>query len=183
MRWSKLRWLLPVVAVLTGCGGGVRGTTSPAVDPNPGISDAAAFDAVQCPSTHLCVAIDRSGDVVTSSGPSATDWKLERLIKRPVGHLSCPSARLCVLESARSVFASSNPARGVGTWHHVYHDDLSALSCPSVSLCRPLRQCDLLDKPGEPSHLEQAAHVEQAERRSGRRSHVPEHRLLRLARE
>jgi len=115
------------------------------IDPrNGGIS------AVACPSSRLCVAVDQSGFalVTTNSGRS---WRkpvrIDSGANAPLTGISCPTTKLCVaIDSSGNVITSRRPTGGSRAWSHPAHVDantapsggsvgLSAISCPSVTLC------------------------------------------------
>src|SRR5665213_492266 len=63
------------------------------------ISEATNLGAVSCPTTGLCIAVDISGNVVTSSNPTggATAWALTKVDgSNQLVSVSCPSTNLCV---------------------------------------------------------------------------------------
>jgi hypothetical protein len=96
-----------------------------------------------CPSTALCVGVNRSGDVLSSTNPFGRSpaWRIAHV---DVGNsVSCPSAALCVAVGADgSVASSTHPTEGASAWTVGVVDDDSAqrialegVSCPSVALC------------------------------------------------
>lgn len=110
--------------------------------------DGQALGGVSCPSVSLCVAVDSGGDVLTSTDPSGVGsaWTLARVDGSRMGGLTCPSVSLCVaLDDAGNVLTSTDPTGGPRAWIAVRVDDgrdvngegqgLTAMSCPSVSLC------------------------------------------------
>lgn len=116
------------------------------------------LSGVSCPSVSLCVAVDQAGNVVTSTSPTggAGAWKTAK-IDSPVcpqlgrcaglSGVSCASVSLCVaVGTAGNVASSTDPTGGPSAWHiaHVAAGGcvfggncygLSAVSCPTVSLC------------------------------------------------
>ena len=102
---------------------------------------------------HICVAVDGSGNVVTSSNPTggAPAWTVSHVhgmlaVQLGLGdfvmpRLSCPSSRLCVaMDGIGNVVTSSNPTGGAAAWTLTNTDVdafnyLSGVSCPSVSIC------------------------------------------------
>jgi hypothetical protein len=114
--------------------------------------------AISCPSSSLCVALDGSGNVLSSDSPLAgTGWRIAHLESvegsplLPVNSLaiSCPSVRLCVAtDSDGNVLWSRDPGGGAGAWRRVHLLDITpnplpapddigftGISCPSVKLC------------------------------------------------
>jgi hypothetical protein len=85
-----------------------------------------SLKAVSCASVSLCVVTvnDASEELGVRSG--------------------CPSARLCVpLLNDGGVFVSTNPTGGPAAWSRTHVDgpnQLSAVSCPSASLCAAVDQ-------------------------------------------
>jgi hypothetical protein len=101
--------------------------------------------AVSCPSVSLCVAIDSTGDVVTSRDPTGGtgDWKVTHLDGVSASDLwgvSCPSVSLCVAidpgDPDGQVFTSTDPAGGATAWTATpVASDMTTISCGSPSLC------------------------------------------------
>jgi hypothetical protein len=106
---------------------------------------------VSCPSTSLCVAVDNAGNVLTSTDPSggASAWTASQVDPAgPFTGVSCVAAPLCVaVDSSGDVVTSTDPTGGASVWtvtqveneaeppgFHV-HNELTGVSCPSVSLC------------------------------------------------
>src|SRR5664279_5486530 len=73
---------------------------------NPGLT------AVSCPSRSLCVAVDATGAIITSSRPSTGPWK--RIIvpgAAAFNGVACPSESLCIaVDQAGDVVSSSDPS-------------------------------------------------------------------------
>ncbi|HEX6688062.1 MAG TPA: hypothetical protein VF085_05295 [Solirubrobacterales bacterium] len=96
---------------------------------------------VSCPSASLCVAVDLSGNVVTSTNPTGgtSAWAVAHVEATGITAVSCPSASLCVaVDRGGNVLTSTNPTGGAGAWtvtHVAGAPSLNAVSCPSVSLC------------------------------------------------
>jgi hypothetical protein len=148
--WFERGWLVGLV-LAAGLGfGGVVPMSAGASGALGRVSGAATatgrgveINVVHCPSPGLCVAVDSMGNVLTSSGADASEWRAFRIGQYSLIGLSCPSTHLCVAISQRdALFASRNPAGGAGTWHRVYRDlskvpygEVRALACPSVRLC------------------------------------------------
>jgi hypothetical protein len=106
-----------------------------------------AVQALACPTTRLCVAVDQVGHVLTSTNPSAgamASWK-ETYVGRPeqLMDISCPSASLCVaVDQAGYVLTSTNPAAAsAAAWRRervaALNTDYSgaAIDCPTTKLC------------------------------------------------
>jgi hypothetical protein len=100
-----------------------------------------SLNAVSCPSSTLCVAVDDAGNVATSSNPTggASAWTVAKIDgTRPLVGVSCPTSTLCVaIDGAGNTIISTTPT-AAATWtvtnvdgnHH-----LSAVSCTTNSLC------------------------------------------------
>jgi hypothetical protein len=75
---------------------------------------------VSCPSSGLCVAVDGSGNVVTSSNPTggSATWTLANVDgTNNLNSVSCPSSSLCVaVDGAGNVVTSSNPTGRALAW-------------------------------------------------------------------
>ena len=145
---------LCVGTVFTGGGGGILTTTSPTgpgwewkrIDENGRYVNFGA-SGIACPSTHLCVATDRAGNIFTSTEPARGRWKTGRLpgigprdlTGVDLARLSCPSVHLCVsVVGPRTVALSTNPAGGAHTWRtsgprSTY--GTGGLTCASARLC------------------------------------------------
>ena len=104
--------------------------------------------AVSCADPSLCVAVDQSGNVITSTDPGGgtAAWTLSGIdSKVSLSGISCPDEMLCVAVGGTSerqfpsgaVMTSTDPTGGAGTWKVVHLDtsSLTAISCPSPSLC------------------------------------------------
>ena len=113
-----------------------------------GVSGDSQLVGVSCPSSALCVAVDRAGNVLTSTDPgrSGGTWSRAHVDGSPLVGVSCPSVALCVaVDGAGNVLSSGDPAGGVAAWTMAHVDDavnggeggrgLTAVSCPLVSLC------------------------------------------------
>ncbi|HTW07904.1 MAG TPA: hypothetical protein VME46_10355 [Acidimicrobiales bacterium] len=128
------------------------------VDTGP-IAPTPSVDAISCPSTGLCVAVDHDGDVVTSTDPTggasawtatyidsttfptdgASAWTTTHIDgTNAFSAISCPSTGLCVaVDQDGDVVTSTDPTGGASAWTTTHVDDntFSAISCPSTGLC------------------------------------------------
>jgi hypothetical protein len=100
------------------------------------------LEGLSCPSAHLCVATDSTGDVLSSTNPSggASAWVSHHVDQGADIHaVSCPSVELCVaVDNAGNVVTSTNPADPQATWTTTNVDGsatLVGISCPSIALC------------------------------------------------
>ena len=118
--------------------------TDPASEQKFPCSAPAALTAVACPSRSFCIAVDQTGNALTSTNPSAGAgaWKLVPI--DPTGtdlnSVSCASVSLCVAADNRGhVLASAHP-NSAGGWRPALVDPgdsggLSTLSCTRISFC------------------------------------------------
>lgn len=97
---------------------------------------------VSCPSTSLCVAVDHSGGVYTTTDPGAGggSWRATKIPKaKQLFAVSCPSPGFCVLAGLEGVLVSStDPTGGASAWTVTHLSEplpLRSLSCPSAQLC------------------------------------------------
>jgi hypothetical protein len=97
-----------------------------------------ALQAVDCPSSSLCVGVDSSGNEITSTNPTGGSGAWTAGAINPgnsFSDLTCTGGALCVAVGA-GLSATATPAAGVSGWHTTTAlAMLSALSCPSTSLC------------------------------------------------
>jgi uncharacterized membrane protein YgcG len=103
------------------------------------------LSGVSCPSMTFCVAVDRVGNVLTSTDPTAgpSAWKAVSVDSANgfAGGVSCPSVSLCAApDRAGNVVVSTNPTGGAGAWTITHiasstHPILTGVACPSESLC------------------------------------------------
>jgi hypothetical protein len=108
----------------------------------PAMFDAGkAPSAVSCASEFLCVAVDRQGDVLSTSDPTALtpSWiTTERDLGEAFTAVSCAPAGPCVAVDGRG-YASVGFKSGTATWSVPAPIDagkaLTGVSCPSSSLC------------------------------------------------
>ncbi len=127
-------------------GGGAAAWKVTSVDPMIPLT------GVSCADPTLCVAVDQSGDVVTSTDPGggAGAWMLSGIDGEvSLTGIACPDEQLCVAVGGvvptpdpssglyGVVLTSTDPTGGPGTWKVTSVDvySLSAISCPSPSLC------------------------------------------------
>jgi len=100
---------------------------------------AGAPSAISCPSESLCVAVDGSGNLITSTEATtpAPSWTVRHLDGFALTAVSCASSSLCVAVDAHGqALVSGDP--GAGAWSGPVSIDSQALTgvaCPSASLC------------------------------------------------
>jgi hypothetical protein len=123
---------------------------------SPGLNGIRGLRAISCPTVSLCVAVDASGNVVTSNDPSggAETWRVAHVDSNTTNcgypsapcqarflGVSCASESWCLAwDEAGHVLVSAAPTLGAGGWSNTKivdptEDRLRAVSCPSVSLC------------------------------------------------
>ncbi len=73
-----------------------------------------AFAGVSCPSSSLCVAVDRDGNVATSTDPgaaAATSWAVKDVdVNNELTSVSCPSSSFCAaVDYGGDVLTSTDP--------------------------------------------------------------------------
>jgi hypothetical protein len=98
---------------------------------------------VSCPSTSLCVALDRLGVVYVTRNATVgpPGWKRHASVDpNPATALSCPTTTLCVaVDQVGHVVTSTDPGAGVtASWTEKLVDragQLMDVSCPSPALC------------------------------------------------
>lgn len=99
--------------------------------------------AVSCPSASLCVAVDQSGNVVTSTNPTGgpSAWTAASIDASNLflNGVSCQTASLCVaVDGNGDAVRSTNPTGGASAWSTtpISANGLNGVSCPSTtSLC------------------------------------------------
>jgi hypothetical protein len=107
-----------------------------------GLGANAALEALSCPTSRLCVAVDDGGNVLTSTDPTggARAWKTTKLgIDYPLEQVTCASASLCVaFGQTGDVITLTDPTGGAAAWTITSVDpeaQLTALSCAAAWLC------------------------------------------------
>ncbi len=99
-------------------------------------------DAVSCPSTGLCVAVDKVGNVLTSTDPTGgtAAWTVTKVDpSRNIAGVSCPSIEFCVaVDQHGNLLTSINPTGGAAAWTVTSIagiESFEGVSCPSSGLC------------------------------------------------
>jgi hypothetical protein len=96
---------------------------------------------VSCVSVSLCVAVDASGHVLSSTDPASGEaaWTVAPVDSSSLEAVSCPSESLCVaVDGAGNVVSSTDPTGGEPAWSVAGVDGttkLTGVSCASESLC------------------------------------------------
>ncbi|HWF56410.1 MAG TPA: hypothetical protein VG223_17355 [Solirubrobacteraceae bacterium] len=119
----------------------------------PGGVDVRPIDSITCPSTVLCVAVDRGGQVLWSTDPAGGPgaWHAADVDGgNEMTSVSCPSTTLCVaVDGAGNVVTSPDPTGGPAEWAVAKFDPsatqnntdnagavlVRGVSCPSTGLC------------------------------------------------
>lgn len=108
---------------------------------------ALSASAVDCPTGHLCVAVDSDGGGLASSNPTGgpAAWKASPNIDKfhpfqPTTGVSCPASNQCVAVGlSGDALTTTNPLTTGGGWNAKIIDPngggLNDVSCPTVSLC------------------------------------------------
>ena len=120
-------------------------------DPTPADlpNDPPALQAVSCPATTLCVAVDSYGSVVTSTDPQAgasAAWSIEPSVDdgslEGLVSVSCASSSLCLAAGANGMlYTSTDPAAGAAAVWSPYRllpteqVDPLEVACAAASLC------------------------------------------------
>jgi hypothetical protein len=115
--------------------------------------DVQPIDSISCPSTALCVAVDRGGHVLWSTDPAGgrLTWAAADVDgSSEITSVSCPSTTLCVaVDGAGNVITSPDPTGGAAAWTVAHFDPsttqnntdnagsvlVRGVSCPSTGLC------------------------------------------------
>jgi hypothetical protein len=131
----------------------VRNSAGPLLWTAPAAVDNSPIDSIACPTTRLCVAVDRAGNVLWSTNPAggSRTWHAANIDGRTeLTGIACPSTGLCVaVDGAGNVATSQNPTGGQTAWTVVKIDSsptqnntdttgpvlLRGVSCPSTGLC------------------------------------------------
>jgi hypothetical protein len=98
---------------------------------------------MSCPSVSLCVATATQGDILSSTNPTggASAWATTPIDQGNDGVISCPSVSLCVAAAPEgTILTSTDPTGGASAWtatpiDQEHNEYVSAISCPSVTLC------------------------------------------------
>ena len=98
--------------------------------------------AVSCPLEALCVAVDDSGNVLTTADPTVVKpaWTSTPIDPgQALSAVSCAGGSLCVaVDRKGDALESSNPTAGAAAWSTKPIDagrELTGVSCPTTSLC------------------------------------------------
>lgn len=114
----------------------------------PGQDCELGLPGVACPSTTLCVAVDRVGNAVTSTDPAGgpSTWTVANIERNSYTFagayslmgVSCPTSSLCVAVDGygQDVVTSRSPTGGQSAWSvSNIGVSLASVSCPLALLC------------------------------------------------
>lgn len=97
---------------------------------------------LSCSSARLCVAVDRGGNILTSTDPArgVRSWHRAHFTVPGGGELfniSCGRPSSCMIAAGGSYIATStDPAAGAASWQLTsYVGNLGPFACPSLGLC------------------------------------------------
>lgn len=124
------------------------------------VSNAATWQDVACPSTRLCIAVDRLGYAATSTHPGRrhATWRLRRVaaqsgrgrgVRNSLSAVACPSKRTCVAANTDGqIYAKRNPARA-GHWRTYRLQGASGAALRTSLACARRGACVLADPSGD----------------------------------
>jgi hypothetical protein len=109
------------------------------------ISDGSELTAVSCPTNAFCAAVNKDGDIVTSTDPTGGGgaWTTTSIVSDSgLDFISCPTTQLCVASDVLTgdVLISTDPTGGAGAWSATNivnpdGDGLVGATCPTTRLC------------------------------------------------
>jgi len=131
--------------------GNVFATTDPGAAPATwtaaDIAPRKQIEFLTCQSSTFCLAEVPAGggrlQVFTSTNPAGGPraW-VAATTHVPVGRISCPSRKLCVIGAPGEILVSANPAAGAksvwkvtASWPTLSSTTITGMSCPSASFC------------------------------------------------
>jgi hypothetical protein len=96
-------------------------------------------EAVSCPTVSLCVAIDGSGRVLTSTDPAARVWQTTTLVSQPslftiLRGITCSPSGACIVGNANTLYDSADPTGRTGAWTSTA-ESVNDGTCASATLC------------------------------------------------
>lgn len=101
------------------------------------------LESISCPSNSFCAAVDKEGNLLTSTNPTggSAAWNEENIDGgNSLSSISCPSASFCTAADRQgNVLTSVDPTGGAGEWATAHVEEASyeidSLTCQSSSLC------------------------------------------------
>jgi hypothetical protein len=166
---SLLVWLaaatLPAASLGSAGLVGLPGWSAPKLIDRSAGPNTAGFNGLSCPSASLCVAVNGSGEVLTTTSPAVvSSWQAVRLPARQLAAVSCPSVRLCVVVGGgHELFVSTRPTGPAAAWMTVELNrgsQITAVSCASPHLCVVVEQNGLAYSSTDPARGVPAWHRE-----------------------
>jgi hypothetical protein len=106
-----------------------------AIDHQPTNASGAQINGVSCPTSSFCVAVDKNGNILTSTNPTggSNAWQTEAVDTTPIESVSCSSTKQCdAVDSEGQVLTSTNPTGGA-TWSATTITQGAALTSVSCS--------------------------------------------------
>ena len=107
-------------------------------------AETGGIDDVSCGSPTMCVAVDGSGNVLTSTDPTggAGAWTITAVDGNfAIESVSCPTASFCMaVDDGGNAVLSGTPTGGAADWETTSVDQanvIDAVSCSSPSACSP----------------------------------------------
>jgi hypothetical protein len=112
--------------------------------PPPVLVNSDDISGVSCSAARLCVAVDSSGHIFSSTDPGGglAEWRVVTLDAGPAGRqltgVACTGPGLCVaVTRAGDAISTQSPSGGAGGWkaRRIDRAGLSSIACPSQRLC------------------------------------------------
>lgn len=116
---SALALLAPAPAGATAAGGPLSWSASKLIDGQPPFGQGFKLLGMSCPSSSLCVAVDDSGHVLTSTDRTggASAWAVTRVDGfNFISDVSCVPGLCVAVDAAGHVLTSTDPTGGAGAW-------------------------------------------------------------------
>ncbi|MGH2927905.1 MAG: hypothetical protein ACRDL8_06860, partial [Solirubrobacteraceae bacterium] len=116
--------------------GGILTSTDPASGPWTLSPVANNPNAIDCPSTLLCIAVGDTNTIEISTAPDSGAWS-DFSVNGAAGdlnHIACPTTTLCVAagDDAGRALVSTDPTAGASAWTSVLADPIA---CPPSTRC------------------------------------------------
>jgi hypothetical protein len=105
-------------------------------------AEANFMTGLSCPTSGLCVALDRGGNAFTSTSPTSASWTESTVAPSDTGdraYISCPTTSFCEAVNAAG-YGWFDPATGAWQGVNVINGStapygFSGIACPSTTLC------------------------------------------------
>lgn len=100
-------------------------------------SDTGKLTGVSCPTSSLCVAVDKAGEVTTTTNPGSGVWIPGASTGDELTGVSCSSPSLCLATDTSGEVLSSTSPTSTAPWsaHEVDSKELLAVSCSAAGAC------------------------------------------------